>query len=137
MKGSCEVSEKKDNLVDSGVSDRFVSGARTVERWFVDRGEEVAYVGDRIRVTEDGQVSLVEVSYRKSLVAKDDDLLLVKGYRGSEPLIAFVYCASWIGGIGSLAGLLRAGKLKWKVDEYPSKKLRLFFEELDGKEGGP
>lgn len=123
------MSDGVEKAVRQGERSRFGSSDRTVEAWFGQRGEEIAYLGDRVRIAGDNEVSIYEVSFRKALTDDNDDLWLLKGYRDGELLIAFVYSIGLLTGVGTLAGLLRAGKLKWKPDDYPSKKIKQFLED--------
>ena len=98
------------------------------QNWDEMRGEELCYVAERIRKRPSSGLYIYELTYRVDLLAKDDPVLMVKGFDGESAWVAFIYSVGLLTGLSSLAGLLRSGKLKWRDDKYPSKKVRELLE---------
>ena len=125
-----EVNKKEQETETPG---RNVGVSDATRAWHTERGEEVAYVARWLRREEGRAVRIYEVVYRVDLLEKDDPMLLIKRVHEGEAQVAFVYAPGLLLGIGSLAGLLRSGRLKWRQDEYPSRKV---VKLLKGSPGG-
>lgn len=97
-------------------------------RWDEQRGEELCYVAEHLRRLKHNPRYTYELVYRVDLAGKDDAMLLVKAISEGAPEVAFVYAPGLLSGMSNLAGLLRSGKLKWRQDDYPSRKVLALLE---------
>lgn len=128
-KMSEETQENKEHP-DGGA--RSLSKSVAHSKWDEDRGEELAYVAKHFLELDNKPRRAYELIYRIDLLGKDDDMLLLKGVHEGVAEIAFVFAPGLLSGIASMAGLMRSGRLKWREDEYPSRKLAAYLETLGG-----
>ena len=98
-------------------------------RWNEDRGAEIAYVAEWLRLPRSSKLYIYEFDFRNDVLLKDDPVLMVKAIRDGSPVIAFVYSPSLLAGLSQLSGLFRSGKLKWREDNFPSRKVVKYLEE--------
>jgi len=99
-------------------------------KWDEERGEEICYIAERLRKHDSQGVWMYEIGYRVDLLQRSEPMLIVKGIGDELPQVAFVYSQGLLTAMSNLAGLLRAGKLKWRPDLYPSGKAKKAIESL-------
>ncbi len=102
----------------------FHDKSAAARKWDEERGAEICYVAEWLRRRSVEGVYLYEIVYRADLQQRDDPMLLIKGIDDGSPVVAFVYAQGLLTGLSTLAGLLRAGKLKWREDQFPSNKVK-------------
>lgn len=99
-------------------------------KWDEERGAEIGYVAEWLRKRPAKGLYVYELVYRVDLLQKDDNMLLVKGILDGEAVVAFVFAQGLLTGLSNLAGLFRSGKLKWRQDQFPSKKVKKVLEPI-------
>ncbi len=123
---STENNENQEAQTDSASSGVKSTSQR---RWDEQRGEEFVYVAEWLRKDKSSRLYVHEIVYRVDVLEKDDPVLMVKAIYENEPMVAFVYAPGLLTGMANLAGLLRSGKLKWRLDSFPSRKVKEFLKD--------
>jgi len=95
--------------------------------WDAQRGAEFVYVAGWLQKGKRSPLYVHELVYRVDVLEKDDPVLMVKAIYENQPMVAFVYSPGLLTGTANLAGLLRSGSLKWRLDAYPSRKVKEFL----------
>jgi len=98
--------------------------------WDEQRGEEFVYVAGWLQRGKGSPVYVHELVYRVDVLEKDDPVLMIKAIYDNQPMVAFVYSPGLLTGTANLAGLLRSGSLKWRLDAYPSRKVKEFLRRV-------
>lgn len=120
--------EEQIELPGLGEFNDFEPSAAAVSRFYVEHGERLQNLEFMLTWRVKAQLFVYKLEVRWPLTQEGDLLCILKAVSTEGPLIAFHSDRTIVAVLGSLSGRLRAGKLKWRVDEYPPTN----YEEIAG-----
>lgn len=90
-------------------------------RMLIEKGEQLEALGENLRWLPDRWPYVYNIQCRAAIRDNAEAMLLVKAVGEGGPLIAFHSSLTIAGALATYAARARAGKVKWKEDEYPPK----------------
>lgn len=92
------------------------------QRYIIELGIDIEAFGESLRWLPERQPYVYQIQLRAPVRDEQDWSMLIKASEESEPVIAFHSGRTAPEAIRTYARRLRAGKLKWREDEYPPDK---------------